>query len=197
MKRLWIVHRAYVRRLAGMGRAAEGRGAGDRRERLCRAARARQSQARRAGDGRSVRRTGVLGRPRARCRWRQASRERSRTSSPRRRMPMWRWSIIPATASRRAARTSLRPTDADLSTPQRAGETMVPLSDLLDQLAKTVPVTIVLLDACRTNAFAEGHGDCAAGIGRSAAGGGDRARRGEGTDAGGARPMPPPTISAW
>jgi uncharacterized caspase-like protein len=50
----------------------------------------------------------------------------------------------------------LVPVDADMSTPQQAGKTLVPLSELLDQLAKTVPVTIVLLDACRTNAFPAG-----------------------------------------
>ena len=50
----------------------------------------------------------------------------------------------------------LVPVDADLSTPQLAGQTLIPLSSLLDQLAKTVPVTIVLLDACRTNAFPAG-----------------------------------------
>jgi uncharacterized caspase-like protein len=50
----------------------------------------------------------------------------------------------------------LVPVDADLSTPQRAGETLLPVSELLGQLAKTVPVTIVLLDACRTGAFPDG-----------------------------------------
>src|SRR3569833_3645333 len=50
----------------------------------------------------------------------------------------------------------LVPVDADMSTPQQAGQTLVPLSQLLDELAKTVPVTIVLLDACRTNAFPAG-----------------------------------------
>ena len=50
----------------------------------------------------------------------------------------------------------LVPVDADLSTPQQAGATLIPLSSLLDDLAKTVPVTIVLLDACRTNAFPAG-----------------------------------------
>ena len=50
----------------------------------------------------------------------------------------------------------LVPTDADISTPQKAGESLVPIQELLEQLAKTVPVTITLLDACRTNAFPEG-----------------------------------------
>jgi uncharacterized caspase-like protein len=50
----------------------------------------------------------------------------------------------------------LVPVDADLSTPQAAGATLIPLSEMLDELAKTVPVTIVLLDACRTNAFPAG-----------------------------------------
>ncbi len=50
----------------------------------------------------------------------------------------------------------LVPTDADLSTPQRAGATLVPVTAMLDALAKTVPVTIVLLDACRSDAFPAG-----------------------------------------
>src|SRR3954464_15216605 len=41
----------------------------------------------------------------------------------------------------------LVPIDTDLKTPQSAGESLVPVSDLLNELAKTVPVTIVLLDA--------------------------------------------------
>ncbi|MEP7211179.1 MAG: caspase family protein, partial [Alphaproteobacteria bacterium] len=50
----------------------------------------------------------------------------------------------------------LVPVDADMSTPERAGQTLIPLSDLLDELAKSVPVTIMLLDACRSNAFPAG-----------------------------------------
>lgn len=50
----------------------------------------------------------------------------------------------------------LVPSDADLSTPQTAGASLVPVQDLLDKLAKTVPLTITLLDACRTNAFPSG-----------------------------------------
>ena len=50
----------------------------------------------------------------------------------------------------------LVPTDTDLSSPARAGQSLVPVETLLDALAKTVPVTIVLLDACRTNAFPPG-----------------------------------------
>ena len=50
----------------------------------------------------------------------------------------------------------LVPVDADLSTPGQAGATLLPVSAVLDELAKTVPVTIVLLDACRSNAFPEG-----------------------------------------
>jgi uncharacterized caspase-like protein len=50
----------------------------------------------------------------------------------------------------------LVPVDADLSTPEKAGGTLLPVSAVLDQLAKTVPVTIVLLDACRSSAFPEG-----------------------------------------
>lgn len=50
----------------------------------------------------------------------------------------------------------LVPVDADLSTPQKAGATLLPVSAVLGELARTVPVTIVLLDACRSNAFPEG-----------------------------------------
>ncbi|HVY43562.1 MAG TPA: caspase family protein [Hyphomicrobiaceae bacterium] len=50
----------------------------------------------------------------------------------------------------------LVPTDADLSTPKLAGETLLPVSRLLDTLARTTPVTIVLLDACRSGAFPPG-----------------------------------------
>ena len=50
----------------------------------------------------------------------------------------------------------LVPVDTDLSTPASAGQSLVPVAELLDELAKTVPVTIVLLDACRTNSFPAG-----------------------------------------
>jgi uncharacterized caspase-like protein len=50
----------------------------------------------------------------------------------------------------------LVPTDADLTTPAKAGATLVPVTELLDDLARTVPVTIVLLDACRSDAFPAG-----------------------------------------
>ena len=50
----------------------------------------------------------------------------------------------------------LVPVDGDLSTPQRAGETLLPVAPMLDALAKTVPVTILLLDACRSDAFPAG-----------------------------------------
>ncbi len=47
----------------------------------------------------------------------------------------------------------LIPVDADVSTPESAGQKVVALSPLLDELRATVPVTIILLDACRTNPF--------------------------------------------
>jgi uncharacterized caspase-like protein len=50
----------------------------------------------------------------------------------------------------------LVPTDTDLATPATAGQSLVPVADLLGELAKTVPVTIMLLDACRTNSFPPG-----------------------------------------
>ena len=50
----------------------------------------------------------------------------------------------------------LVPVDANISTPEAAGASLVAVGPLLDELAKTVPVTIVLLDACRTNSFPAG-----------------------------------------
>ena len=50
----------------------------------------------------------------------------------------------------------LLPVDVDESSLDSAAETMVPLSGLIDKLKASVPVTIVLLDACRTNPFPAG-----------------------------------------
>lgn len=50
----------------------------------------------------------------------------------------------------------LVPVDAGLEALDEAEEALVPLSDLLDELRENVPVTIVLLDACRTNPFPAG-----------------------------------------
>jgi uncharacterized caspase-like protein len=50
----------------------------------------------------------------------------------------------------------LVPVDADLSTPVKAGQTLMPVGPMLDALAKAVPVTILLLDACRSDAFPPG-----------------------------------------
>src|SRR5690606_25621833 len=47
----------------------------------------------------------------------------------------------------------LIPIDAVVSSLTDAEESLVPLSQLMDQLRQTVPVAIVLLDACRTNPF--------------------------------------------
>ena len=47
----------------------------------------------------------------------------------------------------------LVPVDADLASLDAAGERLVPLSDILNRLRQTVPVTILLLDACRDNPF--------------------------------------------
>jgi len=47
----------------------------------------------------------------------------------------------------------LIPIDADTSSPEAVGQTLVPLSGLLAQLQAKVPVTIALLDACRDNPF--------------------------------------------
>ncbi|SMH50797.1 caspase family protein [Mesorhizobium australicum] len=50
----------------------------------------------------------------------------------------------------------LIPTDAALSSLDDAAETLVPLSRLMQDLGKVVPLTIVLLDACRDNPFPPG-----------------------------------------
>ncbi|MGE3873922.1 MAG: caspase family protein [Parvibaculaceae bacterium] len=47
----------------------------------------------------------------------------------------------------------LIPTDADLPALDDAGERLVPLSAIMERLRRSVPVTILLLDACRTNPF--------------------------------------------
>ncbi len=46
--------------------------------------------------------------------------------------------------------------DADISDPESAAATLIPIDRVLEALQKTVPVTIVLLDACRTNPFPPG-----------------------------------------
>lgn len=50
----------------------------------------------------------------------------------------------------------LVPVDADVSAPGDAGNQLLPLSATLDRLKSSVPVTIVLLDACRTSPFPNG-----------------------------------------
>ncbi len=50
----------------------------------------------------------------------------------------------------------LVPVDADISSLSDAEEDLVALSAVLDELKRTVPVTILLLDACRTNPFPPG-----------------------------------------
>jgi len=50
----------------------------------------------------------------------------------------------------------LVPVDADLSALDDAGEKLVPVSALIDKLKATVPVVIVMLDACRNNPFPPG-----------------------------------------
>lgn len=47
----------------------------------------------------------------------------------------------------------LVPVDADVDSLKDADEALVPISALMDELKSTVPVTILLLDACRTNPF--------------------------------------------
>ncbi|MBX3578694.1 MAG: caspase family protein [Rhizobiaceae bacterium] len=50
----------------------------------------------------------------------------------------------------------LIPVDADLSALESAGEALAPLSAIIDELKATVPVAIVMLDACRDNPFPAG-----------------------------------------
>jgi uncharacterized caspase-like protein len=50
----------------------------------------------------------------------------------------------------------LVPVDADVGSLDDAGEKLVPLSKVLGKLKMTVPVTIVLLDACRNDPFPPG-----------------------------------------
>lgn len=47
----------------------------------------------------------------------------------------------------------LVPVDADVSSLKDASQALVPISAVMEELKKTVPVTIMLLDACRTNPF--------------------------------------------
>ncbi len=46
--------------------------------------------------------------------------------------------------------------DTDLASPEAAGAALVPVAPMLEALARAVPVTIVLLDACRSDPFPEG-----------------------------------------
>ncbi|MBX3530396.1 MAG: caspase family protein [Rhizobiaceae bacterium] len=55
-----------------------------------------------------------------------------------------------------AGENFLVPVDADLAALDDAGTRLVPMSKVLEQLQATVPVTIVLLDACRDNPFPAG-----------------------------------------
>lgn len=50
----------------------------------------------------------------------------------------------------------LAPIDTDLSSPQNAGESLVAVQPMLEGLAKVAPVTIILLDACRSDPFPAG-----------------------------------------
>lgn len=48
-------------------------------------------------------------------------------------------------------------TDAEIGTPEAASATLFEVDGLLDRLEATVPITIMLLDACRTNPFDGAH----------------------------------------
>ncbi len=50
----------------------------------------------------------------------------------------------------------IAPTDTDISSPQKAGESMIAVQPLLEALSKAAPISIVLLDACRSDPFPAG-----------------------------------------
>ncbi|WP_162918833.1 caspase family protein [Taklimakanibacter deserti] len=50
----------------------------------------------------------------------------------------------------------LLPVDADLAALEDAGERLAPLSATIEKIRQSVPVTILLIDACRTNPFPPG-----------------------------------------
>jgi len=50
----------------------------------------------------------------------------------------------------------IAPTDTDLKTPETAGASMIAVQPILDALARVVPVSIILLDACRSDPFPPG-----------------------------------------
>lgn len=50
----------------------------------------------------------------------------------------------------------IAPTDTDLASPQTAGDSMIAVQPIVDALAKVAPVSIVLLDACRSDPFPPG-----------------------------------------
>jgi uncharacterized caspase-like protein len=50
----------------------------------------------------------------------------------------------------------IAPTDTDLASPASAGASMIAVQPILDELAKVAPVSIVLLDACRSDPFPAG-----------------------------------------
>jgi uncharacterized caspase-like protein len=50
----------------------------------------------------------------------------------------------------------LLPVDADLAALENAGRRLAPLSTTMERLKQSVPVTILLIDACRTNPFPPG-----------------------------------------
>jgi uncharacterized caspase-like protein len=50
----------------------------------------------------------------------------------------------------------IAPVDTDLRTPQSAGASMIAVQPILDALARVAPVSIILLDACRSDPFPPG-----------------------------------------
>ncbi len=50
----------------------------------------------------------------------------------------------------------MAPIDADLSTPAKAGDSLIDVQDVLLRLSAVTPITITLLDACRSEAFPPG-----------------------------------------
>ncbi len=50
----------------------------------------------------------------------------------------------------------IAPIDTDASTPEKAGASMIPVQPLLEALSKAAPISIILLDACRSDPFPPG-----------------------------------------
>ena len=139
----------------GAGRA-EGRGAGHRQRRLPASAEARQSRPRRARHRSAAERTRLRHRHHVRPRSRAGSPATSTLSSKTPRAPTSRFSTMPVTASKPAARTSSFRSMPICRRSMRHATGWCRSSAFVERLRATVPVAIVMLDACRDNPFPPG-----------------------------------------